>query len=613
MLEVRTLRPLPSEGRVSQFALGDLTAPGLHLVHAPPGCVVSEDAAAVLDAINGRPAWVRLSRLDAHPGYLAETLATTVPEARGRMLRCTTLEEVGRALAGNPTHSPPFVIESTTDRSGAVAALRLAHGAVSAPGKRCVVVIAHRRLPRRMVPRDADVIGEKQLALGSDPKSRRIALAVADLGVLVIAQLLRLAAGQRAVVLDLLDAALTRDAELVAIAVSRCRRKSMLLDTATECVLRTCSALEIEALSVAATLGYWHPSLGPGVDGSLLRPWLIPLEDGWFWLRPVWRPSLSRRLRGLPMALPHAAITRRARAAHVAMAPPPGTPAIPPIIPTPPDTIDGGGRGQPSDHGSKEKPAASLRMDVHLLGHFEVRIDGVTVESWEGRLGPMILKYLLVQPRRSSPRDVLMETFWPETDPERARNRLHVALCGLRRSLRSVTELDVLEYSNGSYRLSDQFELHVDVDDFTRALAEGRRLEAAGQMPLALDCYRRAIECYGGDLFAETPFEDWSLVAREALRMDYLDALNRTACLLEAHGGTDECIRIATKVLAEDPCSEEAHRLLMRSHAAQGNHRQAIRQFELCKRVLKRELGAGPAPETMRTYEAVRRDAATPG
>jgi DNA-binding SARP family transcriptional activator len=69
-----------------------------------------------------------------------------------------------------------------------------------------------------------------------------------------------------------------------------------------------------------------------------------------------------------------------------------------------------------------------------------------------------------------------METFWPGSTPEAARNSLNVAVHGLRRALRAVTDFPVVVMERGSYRLHHDLRIWLDVDEFERHVDGGRRL-----------------------------------------------------------------------------------------------------------------------------------------
>jgi DNA-binding SARP family transcriptional activator len=56
------------------------------------------------------------------------------------------------------------------------------------------------------------------------------------------------------------------------------------------------------------------------------------------------------------------------------------------------------------------------------------------------------------------------------------------------------------------------------------------------------------------------------------------------------------------RVLSQDPCQEEAHRLAMKTYAAMGNRADLVRQYEVCKTTLHTVLGISPSKKTETLY-----------
>lgn len=386
-------------------------------------------------------------------------------------------------------------------------------------------------------------------------------------------RLLSLAGGRAAVIRDVADATTTWSADAVLAAIERAHGCGSLLRHLTADLLELCTPAQRAALEVCVRFGYWHPQLGTeAVPAAQLRPWVLPLEDQWGWLRPVWRRPLRRLL------------TDEASRAIRHVMPAPHLPC----------------RREP------EPAAGEPTMDVRLLGPFELRIDGRAVRKWNGQLGGQVMRYLLTRRRYACSRDVLLEEFWPDVAPDVARNRLQVAVSGLRRVFAEVTPLQVVEFADGEYRVNRQFHVTVDVERFERALARARRAERAGDTDTALARFRDAADLYRGDFVPDAPYGQWTLLPRESLRLAYLDALDRISRIHAARHDADQCIATALKMLDVDPCWEPAHRVLMRCYAQQRRTYLALRQFELCRRLLKQTLGTDPQAETTQLYRGIR-------
>jgi DNA-binding SARP family transcriptional activator len=246
-------------------------------------------------------------------------------------------------------------------------------------------------------------------------------------------------------------------------------------------------------------------------------------------------------------------------------------------------------------------------LAVHLLGRFHVRLDGVAVDDWPSGRGRSLFKYLLVHRDLWPRREVLMEVFWPDSPPAAARNSLNVAVHGLRRALRAAADVPVVVLRDGAYRLAEDVRLWVDVDEFERHAAAGRRLEAAGDPAGAIAEYEAAASLYRGDFLADDPYEDWPVLTRERLRLTHLDDLDRLSRLHFDQRRYGASAALCLDLLERDACREDAHQRLIRCYSRQGHTHLALRQYRACAAALRDELGVDPAPATVRLQEAVRR------
>jgi DNA-binding SARP family transcriptional activator len=254
----------------------------------------------------------------------------------------------------------------------------------------------------------------------------------------------------------------------------------------------------------------------------------------------------------------------------------------------------------------RDRPAGHL-LSVHLLGQLKVRLDEVAVDDWPSGRGRSLFKYLVTHRDPWPRRERLMDAFWPEAAPAAARNSLNVAVHGLRRAFRASAEVPVVVLEDGSYRLGPQLRLWLDVDEFERHVAGGRRLDAAGHPAAAAAEYERALALYQGDFLADDPYEDWPVTTREHLLLAYLEVLDRLGGIYFDRGQYGACVALCRLLVQRDPCREDGHRRLMRCMAHQGQPHLALRQYQACADALDRELGVDPDPATVALAQRIRR------
>jgi DNA-binding SARP family transcriptional activator len=640
----RVVRPLPCRPPLTQPALLSILDFPLTVVAAQAAFIVDANVALVLHERGrlDRTAWVRLDHGDARPDHLIRSLEDSVgslddslAEARGEQIRLPPglasqiwrmspefCWAVGRRLASQAPAESTLVVESPDAVPDAWVLINILLGWAGSSGDRRAVLLWHGRVPRRVRRVASVVLDADQLSIDAALLHQFVAVREDVLPPRATARLLRLARGRAAFVHDVVDAAEREQgsAAIEEMLGTRICRQAFMKRLARHLV-SCCSPDEREALSLAIRLGYWHPTMDRvRLSGDEPNwPWFGPLEGGWWRLRLQWRRTLSGYV--------EAGARSRRRPAGPALE------RLSPRYRRPTSTeIEGIGEAavavealrpiavSPDEDALvvpevpiEERSTASANeverrhtLKVRLLGRFEVAIDDQTVGSWDSPRGLALFKYLLTHRASPSARDVLMDVFWPAVSPDQARNRFHVALSALRRSLRAIGDVPVVVFSEGAYGINPDLDLQVDVDEFEQWVESADRAQREDDSGVATACYEQAVALYRGDLLAESPYEDWALLPREALRVSYLDVLDRLLALHSAHGSLGPCIAVAQLILQQDACREDAHRMLMRCYTQQGRVHEALRQFELCSRALALTLDSSPSNATVELYRSIR-------
>jgi DNA-binding SARP family transcriptional activator len=251
-----------------------------------------------------------------------------------------------------------------------------------------------------------------------------------------------------------------------------------------------------------------------------------------------------------------------------------------------------------------QQTTAVIPVSVHMLGRFVMSIQNVALKLSASR-SLSLLKYLMLNHKQNIPREVLMDVFWPDTEPETARNNLNVALHAIRRALRGVIDLPIIVYRDGAYSLAPEIQVWLDVEEFEQLVRAGQRLESRNQSA-AVSEYESAISLYQGDFLQENPYEGWTVLTRESLRMAYLNTLDSLSRIYFSQERYAACIMACQRILERDRCREDAHCLLMRCYSRQGQDHMALRQYQACVVALQLDLDVSPAPATTRLFQQIR-------
>jgi len=204
----------------------------------------------------------------------------------------------------------------------------------------------------------------------------------------------------------------------------------------------------------------------------------------------------------------------------------------------------------------------------------------------------LLLAAIALADGKGVPRQSLCDAFWAARGEAQARSSLRQALTAIRRvafngetGFRADGDIDRIE-------LVAQPQ-DIDVRLFDHLIDKGEPCHLVS-----------AADCYQGDVLAgfavPEPLDKWFAPHRRSYRRKALLLVERLSLL----AGPDlETVRVSCQALAErllslDPAAEEAHRALIRLHQHEGRLNAALRQFQLCKEALQRELGAEPESRT---------------
>jgi DNA-binding SARP family transcriptional activator len=251
------------------------------------------------------------------------------------------------------------------------------------------------------------------------------------------------------------------------------------------------------------------------------------------------------------------------------------------------------------------------RLAAHLLGPFQVTLDGQPLTGFESDKARALLAYLVVETGWPHRRERLAGLLWPERCEQAARANLRRVLANLRQITGDrEAEPHLLSITPQTVQLDGSGDLWSDVAAF--AALQPAPLRADLQAQPAIDRAERAAALYRGEflegfsLAGSADLEEWVLVSRERYRRLVMQALRRLATHYERCGEFDRALAYAWRQVELDAWQEGAHLQVMRLLALDGQRAAALAQYETCRRLLHQELGVKPSAETTRLYERIR-------
>jgi hypothetical protein len=113
-----------------------------------------------------------------------------------------------------------------------------------------------------------------------------------------------------------------------------------------------------------------------------------------------------------------------------------------------------------------EAPVSST-LAVYCLGSFRVYQNDQLITDWNSMKSKSIFKYLVTNRETPIGKEVLMDIFWPDADPEAARRNLHQAIYSLRQTLRGEQpDFQHIRFEDDCYLLNPGMDVLLDFGEF---------------------------------------------------------------------------------------------------------------------------------------------------
>lgn len=223
--------------------------------------------------------------------------------------------------------------------------------------------------------------------------------------------------------------------------------------------------------------------------------------------------------------------------------------------------------------------------ELKTLGGFAFNINGVSGRSPATRKARALMAFLVMNQGADTARERLLETFWPDADPDHARDSLNTALWSIRRCLRTAgTNPD-------EFVLATKSMVRWTADTIIDAL----QFAQLGTQD-DLSASQQALQLYRGD-FLEGDYDNWTVAERERLAALYESVLGRIV-------RTSKDTEAAQRFIARNPYDEEAYAALIEAELAAGRRASAASWVDRCRKALS-EVGDKPSPAFEARFEKV--------
>jgi predicted ATPase/DNA-binding SARP family transcriptional activator/Tfp pilus assembly protein PilF len=247
------------------------------------------------------------------------------------------------------------------------------------------------------------------------------------------------------------------------------------------------------------------------------------------------------------------------------------------------------------------------RLILQFLGLPQVHLDDKPIAT-DRRKAIALLAYLAVndigRPRQKYSRESLSALFWPDYQQAKAFSNLRRTIWEIHQAIGEGWLIADRE----SVHLNPDAEIDLDVARFQELLSQSQQQnDPALRIPLLSEAVKLSRDHFltGFSLKDAPNFNEWIFAESEELRRNLADALT---LLSEDHcalGQADKAIPYGRRLVTLDQLNESSHRKLMEVYLQAGQHSAALKQYQTCEQILRKELNIDPQPETRALYKRI--------
>ena len=249
------------------------------------------------------------------------------------------------------------------------------------------------------------------------------------------------------------------------------------------------------------------------------------------------------------------------------------------------------------------------RLVLRFLGLPQLHLDDQPV-STDRRKAIALLAYLAVNDLERGfqkySRELLSALLWPDYEQAKAFSNLRNVIWEVHQALGEGW----LVADRETVGLSADADIELDVARFQDLLFQSRQQSSPeSRIPLLMEASRLYNNHFltGFSLKDAYGFNEWAYVQSEDLRHKLLVVLERLAEDYCSIGQAEKAILHARRLVTLDPLNEVSHRKLMEVYMQAGQPSAALKQYQACEQILRKELGLDPQPETRALYTRLRR------
>jgi hypothetical protein len=160
-----------------------------------------------------------------------------------------------------------------------------------------------------------------------------------------------------------------------------------------------------------------------------------------------------------------------------------------------------------TQHSALSTNTPVVDLTIKLLGHVEIYRDPTrhfAPEAWTTRRARDIFCFIATSRHRRADKDVLIDTFWSDAEPEVVEKNFHPTISHIRKALnsRQTIKQNFLLYRDGAYQLNSELTYSIDTEEFSYFIAEAERAHREKDSENVWKNVEAAHQLYRGDFMA---------------------------------------------------------------------------------------------------------------
>lgn len=245
-------------------------------------------------------------------------------------------------------------------------------------------------------------------------------------------------------------------------------------------------------------------------------------------------------------------------------------------------------------------------LHIRMLGSLSFHDSQGLVRLDLGHRGSLLACYLLQFPDRLHRCARLVDLFWHDLPPDKARSAFNTAKWRIGRLLSAYGQGELLLRVADDMLVKSSPSVVVDTHTLDKAVGSMAALASAEAL-MSGDEERisKAVLAYSGP-FLDGEDGEWILQERKRLQGSLVRAATYLMRANVARQNYDRALEFARRIEAVDPLNERSHLDLMLLLLLDGRQAEALQDYQRLTHMLRTELGINPMPEIAHLANAIR-------